>query len=116
MGKRKTLTGNQLRAIELLISTNMTHQQIATELGVSRETVSRWVRKPEFQQRLEEENRKCFQVMALGARREMERLAFSASDARVRFSACKDILDRAGYKPKEEIDIGGIDIKIDYGD
>ena len=110
------LKSNQLRAIELLISTSMSHQEIADELGVSRETISRWVRKPEFQQKLEEENRKCFQTMALGARREMERLAFDAKDPRVRFNACRDILDRAGYKPKEEIDVGGINIKIDYGD
>ena len=116
MEKEKKLTVKQLQAVELMISTAMTHAEIAKELKVSRETVSRWSRKPDFRQELERENRERFKTMAVEARRELDRLAFQSKNDQVRLAAVRDILDRAGYKPKDEIDIGGIDIRIDYGD
>lgn len=114
--KRERLTGRELQAIELMISTNMTQLQIAEAVGVCDETVYRWTKKPIFQAKLEEENKKRFRSLAIEAQKEMERLALKGKQEYTRLQACKDILDRAGYKPKEEIDLGGIDIKIDYGD
>ena len=114
--KRERLTGRELQAIELMVSTNMTQLQIAEEIGVCDETVYRWTKKPHFQAKLEEENKKRFHNLAVEAQKEMERLALKGKREHTRLQACKDILDRAGYKPKEEIDLGGIDIKIDYGD
>ncbi|MCI9597367.1 MAG: hypothetical protein HFE75_08740 [Firmicutes bacterium] len=114
--KRERLTGRELQAIELMISTNMTQVEIAKEIGVCDETVHRWTKKSLFQAKLEEENKKRFHGLAVEAQKEMERLAFKGKQEQIRLQACKDILDRAGYKPKDEIDLGGIDIKIDYGD
>lgn len=115
MAKNK-LTGKQLQAIELMISTNMTQIEIAKAIGMCDETVHRWTKNELFQAKLEEENRKRFKKLAVEAQREMQRLALKGKSEQVRFQACKDILDRAGYKPKDEIDLGGIDIKIDYGE
>lgn len=114
MAKDK-LTGKQLKAIELMISTPMTQIQIAEAVGVSDETIYRWSRKDVFRAKMEEENRKRYKDSAIKARQEVESLAFKSKNDYVRLNACKDILDRAGYKPKEEVDLGGIDIKIDYG-
>ena len=115
-GKRDRLTGKQLQAVELMISTKLTQIEIAHAVGVCDETVHRWTKNPLFRAKVEEENKKRFHDLAVAAQKEMEKLALKGKQEQTRLQACKDILDRAGYKPREEIDLGGIDIRIDYGD
>lgn len=89
--KRERLTGRELQAIELMISTNMTQVEIAKEIGVCDETVHRWTKKSLFQAKLEEENKKRFHGLAVEAQKEMERLAFKGKQEQIRLQACKDI-------------------------
>ena len=96
--KRERLTGRELQAIELMISTPMTQKQIAEKIGVNDETVYRWTKKPIFQAKLEEENKKRFHGLAVYAQKELSRLALKGKNEHTRMQACKDILDRAGYK------------------
>ena|GEM_PF-3583550 len=43
------LTPQQLQAIELLSNGNRTQESVATEVGVTRRTIVRWLANPEFQ-------------------------------------------------------------------
>lgn len=51
------LTEQQLRAIDLLVGKegNLTQQEIADEIGVSRQTLFNWRKKPEFRKALVEQ-------------------------------------------------------------
>lgn len=95
-----------------------TQLEIADILGVNDETISRWKKSEEFQKELKRQQEKKFNQMATVAIRELNKLLTSAESETVKLNAIKDVLDRAGFKPtdKQEVDVNGIDIKIDYGD
>ena len=44
------LTAKQRKAVELLINSNMTYQEIADEVGVNRKTLYDWRHEPQFTQ------------------------------------------------------------------
>jgi AraC-like DNA-binding protein len=50
----KTLTGKMQRAVELLYYDQLTDEQIAQDLGISRRGLTRWKKQPEFQNALGE--------------------------------------------------------------
>ena len=50
----KVLTGKMQRAVELLYYDQLTDEQIAQELGISRRGLTRWKKQPEFQNALGE--------------------------------------------------------------
>lgn len=47
-------TGQRLKAAELMATASMTHEEIAKECDVKRETVSRWNAVPEFKEKVTE--------------------------------------------------------------
>ena len=101
--KRKNLTSKQIRAIELLVYTDMLKQEIAEEVGVSTTTFSIWMRKEHFQDALKEEMHRGFKEMATKARRKLGQLMDSEVDS-VALSASKDVLDRAGYGATQKVE------------
>jgi len=114
----KKLSKNQLEAIELLITkyriseNGMNLEEIATAVGVKRQTLYNWMHKDEmfieeYDRRVKERVRystgaaahKMFQLMSCGNRK-------------VEQAAAKDILDRGGVKSADEINVSGDPLKV----
>lgn len=107
-----------LKAVNLMIETNLSQREIAKELDVAEETVSRWKKRDDFKEKLREEQNNFLSELTRPAMRTMLELLDSDSDY-VRCQAAQDILDRTGYKPSDKLNIDS-DITIvfedDYGD
>lgn len=101
--KRKNLTSKQIRAIELLVYTDMLKQEIAEEVGVSTTTFSIWMRKEHFQEAIKEEMHRGFKEMATKARRKLGQLMDSEVDS-VALGACKEVLNKAGYLETQKVE------------
>lgn len=94
------------QVISLLVSTDMSQQEIAKEVGVHGTTISKWKKDPDFQAMLEEAQWRFLGDLASPALRVL-RTSLKVSDPKVRLQAAKDILNRAGYKPVEKQEISG---------
>lgn len=109
---------NMIRAIHLMVTTNFTQREIAEQLAIREETVSRWKKDEEFIKLKKEKEREFMHDLSSPALRTMEKLLNAGSDM-VRYYAASDILNRTGYKPTEKIDMTS-DLNIvfedDYGD
>lgn len=100
------LTKKQLNCIKLMVEGELSQKEIASSIKVSEQTICKWKKDSEF--KIEFENhvknsidyssREAFKTMlkSLNARSEM-----------VRYMAAKDILDRAGFKPTEKVNVEG---------
>ena len=100
------LKPKQKKCIEMLVCGSYTQAQIARELKISEQTICNWKKDEEFAAKLSKQLRVCVQTLAPKAVRTMENLLQSESD-NVRFSAAKDILDRTGFKPSDNINVNG---------
>lgn len=98
------LKPKQKKCIEMLVCGQYTQAQIAKELKISEQTICNWKKNEEFAEELTEDMRICIQALAPKAIHTMEKLLNSDSD-NVRFSAAKDILDRTGFKPSDNINV-----------
>lgn len=102
------LTKKQNQAVILMVTSDLTQREIATEIKVSEVSLSNWKKKPEFIEALEKYQTKFLNSMTSEAMRTLKSLLM-AENENVRLSAAKDILDRNGYKPadKQEIKLDG---------
>lgn len=98
------LKPKQKKCIELLVEGQMTQREIAQEINITEKTISVWKSEPEFSSELENATRLSIRSLATRAKNTMANLLNSDSD-NVRFQAAKDILDRAGFKPQEKIEV-----------
>jgi uncharacterized protein YjcR len=98
----KPLNNKQLRCIELMITTEMQKQEIASELGIRRETISAWVKREDFQAAMRDEMQREFSQMALKARRKLNELVDS-NNPQVALAAAKEVLNKAGYQETQNI-------------
>lgn len=98
------LKPKQKKCIEMLVCGAYSQVQIARELKISEQTICNWKKDEEFAKELQEQMRICVQTLAPKAIKTMEALLNSDSD-NVRFSAAKDILDRTGFKPSDNINV-----------
>ncbi len=94
---------------------DFTQAEIASQIDVSPETISRWKKQKNFISALDEYTRYYLHSFALDATRTLKKLLKARSEM-VRLQAAKDILDRAGYTPdantsgnSEVLDDGFID-------
>ena len=97
------------RAVQLFLAGNHTRAEIASILGVKADTVGRWLRDPDIKKYMEEFQkqeanitRSRMQAASAAALDKMVRLLDSPIDG-VALQAAKDLMDRAGFKPKQEI-------------
>lgn len=97
------LNNRQLKAVELLVYSDMTQQDIATQVGVKPPTLSVWLNQDEFQAALQKEMHRSFGYLATKAKRKMEKLLNSNQDS-VAFAAAKEILNKAGYAESQKIE------------
>ena len=113
------LTAKQLRAVELLLEGKMSLKQIASQVGVSESTLSRWKKDEAFSAFYAQGLRRVLNDAAAEAlRTEMQILLHSDSDSS-RLSAAKDLLDRAGFKTRDAADKNAdnrLQITVCYGD
>lgn len=108
------LNNKQIKAIELLVySPHMKLNMIASEVGVSRETLHRWRNDtPEFQKALDEAIKKRWKAAEALAVNGMIDLASEGN-----YNAIKYLLDNLGYKPVDKIQAEvNSDVIINIGD
>lgn len=98
------LNAKQRKCIDLLVTGRYTQVQIARELKITPQTICNWKKDPDFSQELQACLKSCIQTLAPKAVKTLESLLNSESD-NVRFSAARDILDRTGFKPGENISV-----------
>ncbi|WP_101773744.1 helix-turn-helix domain-containing protein [Peptostreptococcus faecalis] len=92
------------KCIFLMVRTGLTQKDIAKELDIAEETISRWKSKDEFKELKLEEEWKYLGELTSPSIRTMEQL-LEADSEHVRYSVASNILDRTGYKPTEKRDI-----------
>lgn len=100
-----------------MVRTSLTQREIASELDVSEETISRWKKRDDFEELKIVEEREFLKSLTSKSIKTMEKLLDAKSEL-VRFNAAKDILDRTGHKPteKRDVDLKNTDINIVIGD
>lgn len=93
------------KVIRLMISTNLTQKEIAKEIDIREETISRWKKEDRFIEQLNKEEARCLKELTAPALRTLKSLLNAESES-VRLQAAKDVLDRTGYKPPDKMEIG----------
>ena len=97
------LNAKMLKCIELMVYTDMQKQEIARELGVANNAISRWMSREDFQKALQDEMHRGFNSLAIKARRKLEDLIDSNNDG-VALGACKEVLNKAGYMETQKVE------------
>ncbi|WP_105300923.1 phBC6A51 family helix-turn-helix protein [Anaerococcus marasmi] len=90
------MASKQDKAINLMVFTNLSQREIAKKLDVREETVSRWKKQEDFQNKKEELQREFLKELVAPAMRGLKDLIDADSEF-VKLEAIKTILDRAGY-------------------
>lgn len=96
------LKPRQKKCIEMLVSGAMTQADVAAALKVSEQTICNWKKNEEFAAELAAANRLVISSLVPAAVQRTKALLSADSEA-VQLAAAKDILDRAGYKPQDNI-------------
>lgn len=100
------LKPKQKKCIELMVKGDMTQAEIARELKISEQTICNWKKDGEFAGELERANRLVISSLVPRAISKTAAL-LNAENEQVQLAAAKDILDRAGYKPQDKIQVDG---------
>lgn len=98
------LTSKQKRCIELMAAGDRTQRQIAEILHVSEATICNWKKNENFKAEYTLTLKENMKDVAAKAFNTMMGLLRAKSEM-VRFLAAKDILDRAGFKADDNINI-----------
>lgn len=100
------LKARQLAYIEFLLANPLlTNIEAGEQLGVSRNTISKWKDNPEFQAEYKRRLKEKWEDSELMAMEMMQKLAREGN-----FQASKYILDSQGYAPTQKIEA---DVKTD---
>lgn len=99
------LKGKQRKCLELMLTGNFTQKEIAEEIGVTEQTITNWKKKDEFAEEYNTALKKRINLHAAVAFKTETELLRSADSDSVRLNAAKDILDRAGFKSRDEISL-----------
>lgn len=109
------LNSKQRKCIELMVGGGYTQKQIAAEIHVSQATICNWKKDSEFMDEYTATMKSSIKDVAAKAFRVEEKLLAAKSEM-VRLMAAKDILDRAGFKPEENVNLGGAVPVVIMGD
>ena len=101
------LTPKQRKAVELLASGQYTQKEVAALVKVSEQTVSTWKKNILFMAEYDRLMRQQFQTMAAKAFKTQTALLDSENDM-VRYLAAKDLMDRGGFKPDDNVKLEGV--------
>jgi IS30 family transposase len=100
------LSKKQKKCLELMAVSDLSQREIAKQIDVAEETISRWKRNSEFASELDALIRISIRSLAAKAFRTHTNL-LNAKSEMVRYMVAKDILDRAGFKPDDKIKFEG---------
>lgn len=100
------LNSKQKKCIELMVEGNKTQKEISEILHVSEATICNWKKNDEFKSDYTSSLKNSMKDVAARAFRTEVSLLKARSET-VRLMAAKDILDRAGFKPDENINLSG---------
>lgn len=100
------LSEKQQKCIILMITTNKTQKQIAKEIQISENSICEWKKNKEFKNEIQNQMRENFGSLAIEAQQKLKKLLNSKNEY-IQIQTIKDILDRAGYKPTDKIDMSG---------
>lgn len=102
------LSRKQIEAAKMLAEGELQQQEIARQLNITPQTLSRWKQNEEFMGLVEEflneivnEQLRNLKQISRKATRTLEKLLEARSEM-VRYHAATDILDRVGLKPVEK--------------
>lgn len=112
------LSESQIKCINLMVVENKTQKQIAKEINITEKTICQWKKDKEFREEIEKQMRENFGSLAIEAQQKLKKLLDSKNES-IQMQAIKDVLDRAGYKPIDQIEEKTdmeLTIKVDYGD
>ena len=98
------LNENQIKCINLMVTSNKTQKQIAKEINISEKTICEWKKNNEFKKEIQKQLQENFSSLAIDAQKELSKLLKSKNE-NVKMQAIKDILDRAGYKPIDKTEL-----------
>lgn len=96
MKNMEGLTEAQYKAINLLVWSDKSKQEIADEIGVDRVSLWRWYKRDDFMNELQKERRNKFAVYGDVASKELLKLVKDDSDKRTQLQAIKMILGENG--------------------
>lgn len=87
-----------------MLTTDLSQKEIADQIKVSENTITNWKKTDKYKESRERINKEIFGDLAIEATKTMRSLLKAKSEM-VRFTAAKDLLDRAGFTPttKQEI-------------
>ena len=98
------LNPKQKKCIELMVEGVSTQKQIAEKLNVSENTISNWKKNDEFMSEYNTTLKSSINAVAAKAFSTQTKLLNARSEM-VRYMVSKDILDRAGFKASEKVDL-----------
>ena len=87
-----------------MVEGKMTQKQMAENLNVSENTISNWKKNSEFMAEYNTTLKSNINEVAAKAF-ETQRNLLKARSEMVRYMVAKDILDRAGFKPSDKLDL-----------
>jgi len=112
------LHAKQKKCLELMALGELSQREIAEQIKVTEQTICNWKKDAEFTNELDRLIRISIQSLAAKAFKTQTSL-LNAKNEMVRFLAAKDILDRAGFKATDKLNIQGsipVVIMDDLGD
>jgi len=92
-----------LKAIELMVYTDMTYLQIADEIKCNNNTITQWLKDADFQKALQAEMHRKFSKLAVKATKKLEKLIDCEND-NVALGAVKECLSKAGYDAVQKVE------------
>lgn len=96
MSKKDTTPSKMEKCIQLIISTSKTQNEIAKEIGIAPETLSRWKKRKDYQEMKERYERIYLNDLSTNALKELKKLVSSAKSEFVKLGAIQDVLNRVG--------------------
>lgn len=101
------LKPKQKIVIDMLVLGDLTFEQIADNVKISRRTLYNWRMDEEFNAELNNKMRLKISGIAPKALRRMEQLMEDANSEMVSHLSAKDLLDRAGFGAENTVNING---------
>lgn len=105
------LNSKQKKCIELMVAGDRTQKEIAKVINISQATICNWKKTKEFMSEYTSSLKDSMKDVAARAFRTEVSLLGARSEM-VRLMAAKDILDRAGFKPDDNINISAEPVVI----